>query len=323
MQKISLLAALGVAAAAVSAGAVVAEPLRIAHSTWVGYGPLHLADELGYLREEGVEVTFNQIEEKAIQMAGLMGGRLDAIATGVDAVIPYANPGACFRYILALDESYGGDGLVATKDIETLQDLRGKNVAFNEGGISHFWLSSILAKEGMSIQDVQAVNMTPDNAAAAFMAGQVDAAVTWEPHLTAASGSQHGRVVMTSAATPGYLADAIVVPCDVLEERGDELGALVRGWFRAVEYYEQNPEAATEIMAARIGGYLKDPKEFTAALQGARFYDRERSAEYFGTEEESGDIQAVLDAATAFWSQQGKVDSSIKVEELVDRRFIR
>jgi NitT/TauT family transport system substrate-binding protein len=318
----SLVAAAVLAASQPSSAATPAA-FRIAHSTWVGSGPLHLAAELGYLREQGLTVEFVTIDEKAMQMAGLLAGRVDAVVTAIDAVIPYVRPTTCFRYVLALDESYGGDGLIAKNGIKSLRDLRGRTLAFNEGSISHFWLSTVLQREGMTTEDVHAVNMTPDDAAAAFMAGRVDAAVTWEPHLAAAKRSANGHVLLTSEATPGLLADALVVRCDLLRSRKRDLSILVGGWFRAVDYWNKNPDKATAIMAASIGGYLKDPKDFSAALAGARFFDHARNVKYLGTPDHPGEIGLIIRAANDFWRRQGKLDAAPKWEELVDSEFVR
>src|SRR3546814_15615335 len=64
-----------------------------------------------------------------------------------------------------------------------------------------FWLNVILKENGMSQDDIEMVNMTSDDAAAAFMANRVDVAVTWEPHLTEARNTNQGHVLIDSSTS--------------------------------------------------------------------------------------------------------------------------
>ena len=68
-----------------------------------------------------------------------------------------------------------------------IADLKGKNVAVNEGSVSEFYLNVLLGKAGLKESDLNTVNMTASDAGGAFVAKRVDAAVTWEPWLTRAS----------------------------------------------------------------------------------------------------------------------------------------
>ncbi|TIP34594.1 MAG: taurine ABC transporter substrate-binding protein, partial [Mesorhizobium sp.] len=188
---------LGLAAPA-DAGAI-----RLGMTTWVGYGPLFLARDLGYFKEAGVDVDLKVIEESALYMAAVAGGDLDGAASTVDELMKYRSDDLCFKYVVALDDSHGGDGVVTQADVKSLKDLKGQPVALNEGSVSEFWFNVLLKKEGMTEDDVSITNMTADDAATAFIAGQVPAAVTWEPHLTEVRKGGKGKVLIDSATTPG------------------------------------------------------------------------------------------------------------------------
>ena len=62
----------------------------------------------------------------------------------------------CWR----IDESLGGDGIVASKDIQSIADLKGKVVAFPERTVSQFYLNVLLKKAGLSEADIEPVEMT-------------------------------------------------------------------------------------------------------------------------------------------------------------------
>ena len=88
--------------------------------------------------------------------------------------------------MLPLDESRGGDGILATKDIRSIADLKGKSVAVLRGSLQQFYLGVLLKEAGLSEADIEVVDLPLDNAAEAFMMQEVDAAVTYEPWLTLA-----------------------------------------------------------------------------------------------------------------------------------------
>ncbi|MDX8461672.1 ABC transporter substrate-binding protein [Mesorhizobium humile] len=193
------------------AGPANAGAIRLGMTTWVGYGPLFLARDLGYFKEAGVDVDLKIIEESALYMAAVAGGDLDGAASTVDELMKYRSDDLCFKYVVALDDSHGGDGVVTQADVKSLKDLKGQPVALNEGSVSEFWFNVLLKKEGMTEDDVSVTNMTADDAATAFIAGQVPAAVTWEPHLTEVRKGGKGKVLIDSTTTPGLIVDVIAL----------------------------------------------------------------------------------------------------------------
>jgi NitT/TauT family transport system substrate-binding protein len=50
--------------------------------------------------------------------------------------------------VLVNDNSSGNDKIIVTEEIKTIQDLKGKKVAVEEGVVGDFLLSLALEKEG-------------------------------------------------------------------------------------------------------------------------------------------------------------------------------
>ena len=82
--------------------------------------------------------------------AGLFAGQVDVGSATVDDMLPHFDPDDPYACLLALDESRGGDGIVANKDIKAIADLRGKTVAFPKGTVSEFYLNVLLRQAGLS-----------------------------------------------------------------------------------------------------------------------------------------------------------------------------
>lgn len=136
------------ALAATVATSAQAGTLSIGHTTWVGYGTLYLAQDLGYFKENGLTVELPVVEEASMYMAAQASGQLSGSASTIDEVLKY-RPQFCFKAVAALDDSHGGDGVLVGKDVKSLQELKGQAVAVNEGSTSQFWLSYLLKKNGM------------------------------------------------------------------------------------------------------------------------------------------------------------------------------
>ena len=279
-----------------SAPASANQELTIAHSTWVGYGPLYIARDKGFFEEEGLDVELVVMEDVKTRMPALAAGRIDVAVTTIDTVLAFYSPEHPLSYLFALDDSRGGDGIVAGKDIKTIADLKGKSIAFTEGSVSQFFLSVLLKDAGMKLSDVNALNMSAGDAGAAFVAQKVDAAVTWEPWLTRGKDTDHGHVLVDSTTTPGLITDIMVTTNDMLEKNRPAMEGLYRAWSKAIAWQKDNVEEADEIMAKGVGGWLEDPAVFAETRAGIVFYDDAMNKTFMDPANEGGILGTIKNA---------------------------
>jgi len=300
-------------------GPAGAEPFRLGISTWVGYGPFFLARKKGYFKEEGLDLDLVKVDDVKVRFAALAAGRIDAMATTVDTLPLYLRPrGIKYQYLFAIDGSRGGDGMVAGKEIASVADLRGKRVAFAEGSVSQFFLNVLLAEAGLDQSDIEAVHMSAGDAGSAFVSGEVDAAVTWEPWLTRGRRAPHGRLLADSSEKPGLITNIVLAPAKAIRDREAAMKALYRGWSRAVEFVRSNPKEANAIMAKGLGGWLKNPEVFAEAARGVVFYDAAMNAAFFGTDVAPGDLSKTIQQALDIWSGLGKLQVQVRPRDLVN-----
>jgi NitT/TauT family transport system substrate-binding protein len=298
-------------------GSAAAEPLKLAHSTWVGYGPLYIAKDKGFFDEEGLDVELIVMEDPKVRFAALAAGQIDVAVTTVDTLFNYLSDRQGYRYLFAIDDSKGGDGIVAAKDIQTIADLKGKSVAYAEGSVSQFYLGVLLKEAGLSLKDVDTQNMTAGDAGAAFVAERVDAAVTWEPWLTRGKQSEHGHLLVDSSTSPGLITDVAVTTPEKLEARGADLQALYRAWVKAVEFQKANPKEADEIMARGVGGWLEDPAVFAETRAGIVYYDDAMNKSFMGTAEAPGGIGTTIANAEELGRETGLFQHDVPPADLI------
>lgn len=320
MLKGTALTAIGLAVGI--AWSAEAETLKVAHSTWVGYGPFYIARDKGFFQEEGVDIELVIMEDTPSKMGALQAGQIDLVASTADEFPIYMPPGKPLRYILAVDNSKGGDGIIALKDIASVSDLKGKKVAFETGSVSQFFLNAVLREAGMSEADIEVVNMTATDSGVAFVAGQVDAAVTWEPALSQGANSAKGHLLLSSADKPGLITDVVAVTPATAAEHADELKAFVRAWYRALDFIKTNPDEANQIMAEGVGGWLADPAVFKETLAGIEYLDEDGNRAFFGSAEQPGQLTKTLGYALEIWSDKGRIQAPMMPEDLIDYSFI-
>lgn len=299
-----------------------AEPIKLGMSTWLGYAPLYLAKEKGFFKKQGVEVEIVVIESPADRRAAFAADKIHGMATTVDTHVMTAaaeNP-IPVKQVLALDDSHGGDGMVAKKEIKTVKDLKGRVVAAQLGaGASYFWLNYVLAQNGMKLSDLKTIDMKAGDAGSAFVAGKVDAAVTWEPWLSKARETPFGHVLLSSDQTPGIIVDSLAFKPDFLKKRGADVKKIVSAWNEAVKFGADNPKEADPIMAKFTG---QKPEEFTKEKKGVRFYGQNENKDYFGTAQKPGLLYTVTQRAADLWFDLKLIKTKPKAADLIDGSFL-
>jgi NitT/TauT family transport system substrate-binding protein len=299
-----------------------AETLKFGHSIWVGYGPLYVAQEKGFFKQHGVDVELIVMDDAKLRIAALSAGKIDGMATTADTILPTISDNQQFRYIFAMDDSKGGDGVVVKKEIQSIADLKGKTVGFLEGSVSEFYLSVLLKQVGLTIKDVNGVNMTAGDAGSAFVAGKVDAAVTWEPWLTRGKQAPHGKLLVDSSTSPGLISDIALTTPENLAKRKAEWAAFTRAWNQAVDFVRSNPDEGNKIMAAGVGGWLKDPKVFAEVMEGVKLYGAADNKAFFGTAASPGPLNTTIQNALDLWSSTGRMKVKVTPKDLVVYEFV-
>jgi len=302
--------------------AFAGESIKLGMSTWLGYAPLYLAKEKGFFQKRGIDVDIVVIESPADRRAAFAADKIQGMATTVDTHVMTAaaeNP-IPVKQVLAMDDSYGGDGIVAKKEIKTVKDLKGKTVAAQLGaGASYFWLNYVLSQNGLKLSDIKAVDMKAGDAGAAFVAGKVDAAVTWEPWLSRAKETPFGGVLLSSDKTPGIIVDSLAFKPAYLKAHGDDVKKIVAGWNEAVKFAADNPKDADAIMAKFTN---QKPEEFTKEKAGVRFYGEKENKEYFGTAQKPGSLYKVTQRASDLWFELKFIKTKPKAVDLIDGSFL-
>lgn len=265
--------------------ALLAQPMtaqaevKIGVSDWPGWVAWYVAEQKGFFKKHGADVKLIWFANYTDSISALSAGQLDGNSqTWSDTMAPLAK-GIALKAILVNDNSAGNDALMVGPKIKSFKDLKGKKIALEEYSVSHFILTMALNKNGMTLKDVNVVNLSAGDAAAAFMAGRVDAAVVWNPWINTIQASGKGTPLFTSRDLPGLVPDLLVVQEKSLKAKRKDLIGMVKAWYDVEAFLRSNPDEATKIMAKVVG---MDPKEYKAFLPGTKFFDQKANLQAFG-----------------------------------------
>ncbi|MDD5437232.1 MAG: ABC transporter substrate-binding protein [Candidatus Omnitrophica bacterium] len=227
--------------------------INIAFKQWVGYGPFFLARDKGFFGDEGIDLKFVDEQIDSARRDAFKAGMLDCEGGTIDLLVSKTAHDTPITAVLEIDSSYGGDGIVAANNIKSLKDLIGKKVAFTRDDVNQTFISYLFYKEGLSMDKITVVSCEPEKVAQAFLNGDADAAVTWEPWLSEALKRPDTHLLVSTKDRPGIIIDTLNVRNDLIKNDPGLIKGLMRGWFKAVKYYKEHPVEASEIIAKHYG----------------------------------------------------------------------
>ena len=279
--------------------------MKIAFCTWAGYAPVFIAIEKGYFEEAGYDAEVVIMEDESTYGAAFVSNSIQALGQVMDRDIIQFDAGAPEQNVCTMDCSTGGDGLVATGDIKTMDDLAGKTVALDKSATSYFFFLQALADSNITEDQIHIVEMGNDAAGEAFIAGNVDAAVTWEPALSNCGQREGGHILVSSADYPKAIVDVLTVNTNFLKDHPDAADVLNDCWNKAVAYLNENFEEGCEIMAK---GLSLDKQDVIDECAGITFYDEARNQEFNDLSKE-GNVKEIAQMAADFWVEKGYMKS--------------
>ncbi|WP_297840977.1 ABC transporter substrate-binding protein [Pseudomonas sp.] len=291
--------------------------LKLGVEPWLGYGPVHVAAAQGLFSKHGLEkvdvINFN--EDKDIN-AGLASGQLDAATIATHTAMGMISAGLPVKIVMLLDQSMTADAVIAGPEIKSIKDLKGKDIAFEEGTTSDILLHTALARAGLQWSDINPVPMPASTAGGALIAGRVPVAVTYEPYLTAARQQNPKlNLLFSGKDQPGIVSDVLVVREDVIKKRPGQVQALVNAWGDAVTHYRANTIADRAIISKAVGS---TPEDLATAFDGVEYYDLQQNAHELTGPFKQTTFPMVLKAALA----AGLVHTTVDANALIDGQFV-
>ena len=293
-------------------------PLVSAVSPWPGYAGHYVAFRKDFFYEEGLTVQETFFQSTTEANPGFLAGKADVYWATTGDALALINKDRSIRAIYVGDYSNGADGILG-RGIDRPEDLKGKTIACENSLFENVLLRAYLAKGGLTVADVKVEAMTAGDAATAFVAGHVDAAVTYEPWLTKAAVEGDGKIIFTTKGT-NIIADVVLTRQKVIETRRSDLQAYIRAIDKAVKLVNANDLEAFRIVAVKLGIHIDDARKQVA---GTKIFDLKDNKDFGFNLDYSGNIMKnfELNVKTAYETKL--IPEMLEVSSLYDDSIVK
>ena len=287
--------------------------LRIAAQPYPLYTPVYVAYRLGYLDEE-LNAVGAKYEWKSFKSGPLVN---EAVAAGEADLGFMADLPAIIAKSTGLpievvsNVAYGEKGIAvlakADSPIKSVADLKGKKVAYATGSYAQHLLALLLSKEGLTLNDVQSVNLGAGDQPAALASGEVDAIVIWEQYISQLTSDGTAKVIADGTGVKrGNMVTYAV--SDYANKNPKVIEAYIMALNRADEVIKNEPEKAAEAVAEDFGVnkelMLKIIPNFTF------------STEF--TEDDIAEIKNVKD----FSLESGIISKDVDIDSFINKKYL-
>lgn len=238
--------------------------INLSLDEWIGWKEIidangGLSTKEGSIYDKlGIKVNISIINDATQSSNALVSGKLDAAGytinrtaflskkfkdAGMDVVMPYIT-----------NFSNGGDGIIAKTNIKSVNDLVGAKIGVPQFSEAHSLVVWFVNQSDMSDSDKATIidNLiffeTPDEAAKAFFAGQIDVAATWEPYLTQTQNMSDAHILFSTKTSSSLIMDGILFNEDFCKKNPDVVTAFIDGALQASSLYKTDTTTIKSVM---------------------------------------------------------------------------
>jgi NitT/TauT family transport system substrate-binding protein len=220
------------------------EKMKAAYVAIMNFAPLYVAIERGYMKEQNIEVDMQKVASGTEAMAFLAQGTLDTGGIGITAATFNAfNKGFDLRIVAsaALQPQKGGPTIILVrkdlkdsgkvKSIADLKDMK-VGIAGGPGTTGAYFIAKALKDAGLTIKDIEIVNLANPDLPLGIEKGSIDAALVGPPYSDQILAGGKG-VLLAQDTAPGAMTTVFMYSGKLIKERPEVakrfMVALVKG----------------------------------------------------------------------------------------------
>ena len=292
--------------------------LKVVALPYLSYAPLFIAEEEGYFAEEGLQLEFAKMTRTPAAIPALVEGELDVMPAGTNlsllnaiargasikfvAGLSYIDPAGCVASAIMARRA-----LVETGELDSPAQLKGRRIALVPVSLSGYFVESLLSTAGLTLDDVEIMDVSTPAVPAALEKGTIDLVVASEPWVTRIVQAGHAVAWMPAQQVIPDFQLSVVVYGPTVMQNPDVGKRFMVAYLRAVQQYNQGKtERNLEILAEHTG---LDRELLDQACWPAQRNDGQLNAD------------AVLDFQ-AWTVKKGHLDSLVTEEQFWDPSFV-
>lgn len=299
------------------------EQVNISLFSWPGYGFWFIADEKDLVPE--LDLNIRLIEDPYESFGMISAERLDVTSSTVEYGPIAADQGVPVRLVSYTNPSFGVDKIILRPGFESAQDLKGESVAVMEGGLTQIFMAIWLEDNGVAFDEVNYRNLIMDDAASAMIGGNVAAGEFWEPFGSQLLEILEGATVAATSSEDYWietalLGDGMYMGEHFINTRPEVAELTMEAYFRAVDYWKENPAEANQIIAKGLGYNVSDVEMVIGATGetregGIHIFSRNEAARFMGLQEgepplglSNGQIHDHWKLTSTWWEKFGLIE---------------
>ncbi|MFR3656765.1 MAG: phosphate ABC transporter substrate-binding/OmpA family protein [Eisenbergiella sp.] len=305
--------------------------INLSLDEWIGWKPIidangGLTTQDGSIYDElGIKVNINIINDATQSSNALISGDLNAAGYTINRTAFLSNKfkeaGKEIIMPYITNFSNGGDGIIAKSNITSVNDFVGAKIGvpqFSEAHSLVVWFvnqSNLSDADKENIIDNLIMFATPDEAAKAFFAGQIDVAATWEPYLTQAQNMSDAHVLFSTASSSSLIMDGIVFDKNFAENNKDVVTAFINGGLKAADLYETDLTTIKSVMPMFAAASDEDILGSCASAKLTTFAD---NLNLF-----NGTAKTIYSDMCGVWESIGETVDNTLLDTLFDDTYIQ
>lgn len=292
------------------------ETLRLAIDLWPGYLPGVLADELGWLSPEHIQLKVFYPGDTDKMLADFTAGRYDVMGASLGDLITITRGHLAVKVITITDQSAGGDMVLARPGLKLRPDGR-YTIGTNLGGFGEVFLQEFIRRHHLESAHWSWVNADAAEVPSLLGAGKLDVGHTWDPYASRAVAAGAQRL-FTSLETPGLVSDVLVATNATIQRRSRLLKRFLRFWFQALDWWLAHPEDARKLLARRVN---MEPDRIS--LQGLRLIDLARNRQLMiGADGKGPGLTPIIQRYSDYFVDKGSVARPMIAADLLDGELL-
>lgn len=228
------------------------EKLTIAHVEVPVYALVYIAENKGYFKDEGLEVTYRNFPKGLDVLSDMLEGNSDISITYETPVIRKMYEGGELRILSTSHTSTKSAAVLSPKNkgIEVANDLKGKRIGVTKTSAYEFFLYSYLVSHGIKLSDVTIVDGSLTDWGEALKNGKVDAVATGNPFLYDIK-KEFPEDFFTSLGSDAYVEHSLVtVTDDTINNKKEAVANFMKALLQAEIFYKNNNKEALDAVVA-------------------------------------------------------------------------